>query len=103
MQKWGGLAKLPFAPRVFTDFYSVASTTFDPGRENQDGHDEARGAKRTPVKGVVGWIDEETIAVVSAGTDARYERFAFTGEDVGDGTEGLKCFRIGYSRYMRPN
>ena len=86
---------------------------------------------QTP-KGLVGWTDDETLVVLSAGRDARYERFAFEvggttevtpdlpetsiGEvhQIGrggfadarvDSTESVpaKVWRIGWMRFMRPN
>ncbi|KAL9081951.1 MAG: hypothetical protein Q9159_006868 [Coniocarpon cinnabarinum] len=90
-QKWGSLAKMPFAPRVLTDVYSFAHVAFDPGQ------DEFPGVDRT--KGLVGWVDDETIVVLSAGKDARYERFELKLDD----NEPATLRRVGWSRYMRPN
>ena len=111
-QKWGGLAKLPFAPRVFSDVYSFVTATFDPGREGDNDHYKVQyqpnsgglpgsggNARRAPPKGVVGWIDDETLVVLSAGADARYERFAL---DLFDSCQAV-CRRLGWSRFMRPN
>lgn len=96
-QKWGGLGSLPFAPRVFSDVYSFTSTTFDSGKEASD---RPHGSNRMPyVRGVVGWIEDHVLAVVSAGPDARYERF----ELVPDETGKTACVRVGWSRYLQPN
>ena len=105
--KWGSLANLPFAPRIFKDEYSLASTAFDPGTEPEAPvHPASTGIPEekmvpfaTPRKGRVGWIDNETIIVISAGLDARYERFI-----IGRTRDGkLVCVRDGWSRFMRPN
>lgn len=97
VQKWGALARIPFAPRVFTDVYSFASTQFDPGSEPSDAHSAPDATPKVP-KGLVGWLDDETIVVISAGQDARYERFALVEKD---GRVG--CARVGWSRFLRPN
>lgn len=90
-QKWGSLAKIPFAPRVLTDVYSFVSTAFESGQ------DDFPGVER--VKGLVGWVDDEHIVVLSSGKDARYERFELKLND----NEPATLRRVGWSRYMRPN
>lgn len=90
-QKWGSLAKIPFAPRVLTDVYSFVSVAFDPGQDDYPGIER--------VKGLIGWIDDEHIAMLSAGKDARYERFELRLHE----NEPATLRRIGWSRYMRPN
>ena len=90
-QKWGTLAKIPFAPRVFTDVYSFVSVAFDPGQDDAPGLDRA--------KGCIGWVDDENVVVLSAGRDARYERFELKMEE----NEPATLKRTGWSRYMRPN
>lgn len=114
LQKWGGLSKIPFAPRLFSDFYSFVTATFDPGREDDRDHYKVQSLSETggngppssggnvgkgTRKGVVGWIDDETLVVISAGADARYERFAL---DLFDSGQAV-CRRVGWSRFMRPN
>lgn len=102
--KWGTLSKLPFAPRVFTDVYSIASTVFDPGTEREDDVDDGfvdvvsgvPGGTRT--KGVAAWVDDSTIVVVNAGKDARYERFVLTNDRTGK----IVCVRDGWSKYLVP-
>lgn len=103
VQKWGGLAKLPFAPRVFTDVYSFASTRFDPGKEDEK-LDIGHVRQKPPTlpqsrKGVLGWLDDETIVVINAGKDARYERFNLTANHEGR----LVCVRAGWFRFLSPN
>ena len=90
-QKWTTLSKIPYAPRVFTDVYSFVSATFDPGS------DEYPGIERS--KGMIGWVSDETIVVLSSGRDARYERFELKMEE----GEGASLKRVGWSRFMRPN
>ena len=51
------------------------------------------------VKGLVGWVDDETIVVLSSGSDARYERFKLDLDTGGPAT----LERSGWSRFMRPN
>jgi len=98
--KWGSLAKLPFAPRVFKDVYSCASTQFDPGYGEEPGSKQSQLTPTlpTPAKGIVGWLDDETVVLISAGRDARYERFVLT-----ENNQGKNIFRTGWSRFMRPN
>lgn len=114
-QKWGSFAKIPFAPRIFTDVYSFVSTGFDPGKDDDDTASSSVGARQSSssiksttkddapkaerVKGLVGWIDDETLVVLSAGRDARYERFKLHLDDNGAAT----LQRNGWARYMKPN
>lgn len=88
IQKWGSLAKLPFAPRIFSDTYSFAIVAFDPGADQS-----------ASPKGLAAWIDDYTIVVLSAGWDARYERFRLAGTESG----GVHLTRVGWCRFMRPN
>lgn len=48
-----------------------------------------------PMKGVIGWIDEETLLVVRAGKDARWEKFI-----VGEAEDGRYVAREGWKRYI---
>lgn len=92
-QKWGSLARMPFAPRVFKDVYSVASASFDPGAL------EPPAGVLPPRRAVVGWAGELAVVVLSAGGDARYERFMLSWDNAG--AAALK--RVGWSRFLRPN
>lgn len=49
-----------------------------------------------PVKGIIGWVDEDALVVVGAGRDARWERFALVLAD--DGRRVL--VREGWKRYL---
>lgn len=89
-QKWGAIARLPFAPRVLKDVYSVASCAYEPGEK-----EPALAGK----KGIVGWVGDEFVVVLSAGRDARYERFRLSWNEMG--SAGIK--RVGWARFMRPN
>ncbi|KAK7985864.1 Phosphatidylinositol 3-5-bisphosphate-binding protein [Apiospora saccharicola] len=93
--KWGILSSLPFGP--FSDVYSFASARFEAGDEPTGGIPEATvlGTTRPP-KGVIGWIDEESLLVVGAGRDARWEKYM-----LGEGEEGKTVvYREGWKRYM---
>lgn len=93
--KWGILASLPFGP--FSDVYSFASARFEAGDEPTGGIPEAAvlGTTRPP-KGVIGWIDEESLLVVGAGRDARWEKYM-----LGEGEEGKTVvYRQGWKRYL---
>lgn len=100
-QKWGFLSKLPLLPRVFSDIYSFASAHFEIGDEYRGngslGYLPALGSLGVrPQKGLIGWVDEQTILVIGAGRDARWERFKI-GEDE-DGKRNVR--RDGWKRYL---
>ncbi|KAK7984625.1 hypothetical protein PG989_012027 [Apiospora arundinis] len=94
--KWGFLSSLPFGP--FSDVYSFASARFEAGDEpTSGGIPEAAvlGTTRPP-KGVIGWIDEESLLVVGAGRDARWEKYMLA-----EGEEGKTVlYREGWKRYL---
>ncbi|PHH79827.1 hypothetical protein CDD80_3688 [Ophiocordyceps camponoti-rufipedis] len=98
--KWGILAKIPLMPRVFSDIYSFASAHFEAGDGAMVGgipfvEGTMLGTTRPP-KGVIGWIGEDSLAVVGAGQDARWEKFV-----VLDGDDGRRhCVREGWKRYL---
>jgi WD40 repeat protein len=98
--KWGILSKIPLMPRVFSDVYSFASATFQAGDDSTIGgipfsETTTLGTTRPP-KGVIGWISEDSLIVIGAGQDARWEKFViFQGED------GKRyCGREGWKRYL---
>ena len=105
-QKWGILSKLPLLPRVFSDIYSFASTHFEMGDDPTGPH--ASSLSRLPAlgslpsrpqKGVIGWVDDETLLVVGAGRDSRWERFIVgVRPDHEDG--GRQVWRDGWKRYL---
>jgi len=100
-QKWGFLSKLPLLPRVFSDIYSFASAHFEIGDEYQGNSSPAYlpalgslGVR--PQKGIIGWVDEQTILVIGAGRDGRWERFKI--EEDEEGKRSLR--RDGWKRYL---
>ncbi|KAK5991244.1 SVP1-like protein 2 [Cladobotryum mycophilum] len=98
--KWGILSKIPLMPRVFSDVYSFASVPFEAGNEGMIGgipfsEGTVLGTTRPP-KGVIGWITEDSIAVIGAGQDARWEKFILV-----DSEDGKRhCVREGWKRYL---
>lgn len=56
------------------------------------------GTTSRPMKGITGWLDEQTLVVVGAGVDARWEKFALV--DATDGSGGLALVREGWKRYQ---
>jgi WD repeat-containing protein 45 len=97
-QKWGILGKIPLLPRVFSDIYSFASAHFEIGEEIQESPTLAPLGDSTivPSKGVIGWSDERTIVVISAGKDGRWERFRIIDVEEGRRT----CTRDGWKRFL---
>lgn len=91
--KWGILSKVPLLPRQFSDTYSTASHKFEMGDEPVTWGPHAKSATLSagipgvpggrPTKGLIGWLDEETILVIGAGQDARWERFVLGVDDTG--------------------
>lgn len=98
--KWGILGKIPLMPRMFSDVYSFASAPFEAGDEPLIGglpmsETTTMGTSRPP-KGVIGWISEDSLLVVGAGKDARWEKFVIT-----EGEDGHRyCTREGWKRYL---
>lgn len=97
--KWGVLGKIPLLPRVFSDVYSFANAHFEIGDETSLGsaYVPTMGASfARPPKGVIGWPDDQTILVVGAGRDGRWEKFLLR-----DGDDGKRyCIREGWKRYL---
>lgn len=98
--KWGILSKIPLMPRVFSDVYSFTSVPFEAGNETVVGgipfsEGVALGTS-SPPKGVIGWISEDSLVVIGAGHDARWEKFVIV-----DGEDGKRhCVREGWKRYL---
>ncbi|KAG9257770.1 WD40-repeat-containing domain protein [Emericellopsis atlantica] len=98
--KWGFIGKLPMMPRVFSDVYSFASTTFESGDElvaggiipaTQGNH----ASSPRPAKGLIGWIEENALIVVGTGYKCRWEKFM-----IGIGEDGKRtCYREGWKPY----
>lgn len=87
-------------PRVFSDMYSFASAPFEAGDEPLVGDrpmaDMATLGTFRPPKGVVGWVSEDSLLVIGAGKDARWEKFIITENEEG----GRFCVREGWKRYL---
>lgn len=91
--KWGVLSKIPLLPRQFSDTYSTASTKFEMGDEPVAWGPHAKSATMNagipgvpggrPTKGLLGWLDEQTLLVLGAGQDARWDRFILGVDDTG--------------------
>ncbi|KAI1211961.1 WD40 repeat-like protein [Annulohypoxylon truncatum] len=99
--KWGFLSNIPFGP--FSDVYSFTSAPFETGEEPllpsparaiERGDNTVLGTSR-PMKGVIGWINETSLAVVGAGQDARWEKFVLKEED-----GRTVIVREGWKRYL---
>lgn len=98
--KWGILGKIPLMPRVFSDVYSFASATFEAGDETVIGglqvSENTTLGTAWPAKGIIGWVGEDSLVVVGAGHDARWEKFVIA---VGD--DGRRyCAGEGWKRYL---
>lgn len=102
--KWGFLGKIPFLPRVFADEYSFASAQFETSDDPTPGVNLVGkpyvpipgipGGR--PIKGIIGWLDEQTIVVLGTGRDGRWEKFV-----VGPSGDGRRlCERKGWKRYL---
>ncbi|KAL3965080.1 hypothetical protein ACCO45_002084 [Purpureocillium lilacinum] len=98
--KWGILGRIPLMPRVFSDVYSFTSAPFEAGDESMIGgipfsEGTVLGTTRPP-KGVIGWVAEDSLVIVGAGQDARWEKFVLV-----DGEDGKRhCVREGWKRYL---
>ncbi|KAF7615915.1 hypothetical protein AFLA_009421 [Aspergillus flavus NRRL3357] len=98
-QKWGILGKIPLLPRVFSDVYSFASAPFEIGDESAPGSHYVPPLGTSfgrPLKGVIGWPDDQTILVLGSGRDGRWEKFTL--REGGDGKR--YCMREGWKRYL---
>lgn len=97
--KWGILGKIPLLPKMFSDVYSFTSAPFEMGDEGGTGVPVSGSTTlgtSEPAKGITGWLDEDSLVVVGAGVDARWEKFnVLVGED------GRRyCAREGWKRYI---
>lgn len=97
--KWGWLSQVPGLPRVFSDTYSFTSIPFSTGEEPAGTWAElseyATLGTTKPQKGVIGWYEEESLVVVGAGVDARWEKYQLGRDDNGKRFIG----RVGWKRY----
>ncbi|CAI7648649.1 unnamed protein product [Penicillium manginii] len=96
--KWGLLGKFPMLPRVFSDTYSFASAHFamDGGASQEQLSARSSSSGAQPRKGVIGWLDDNTILTIGSGREGRWEKFVLR---VGD--DGERSFnREGWKRYL---
>jgi WD domain, G-beta repeat len=99
-QKYGGLANLPFAPRILSDTYSSLSIPFEIGDETKS---LSKGQTIADLlaagrlqKGRIGWIDDDQLVVIGAGHDTRWEKFR-----MGLDREWNRAIeRVGWKKYM---
>ena len=89
-------------PRVFSDIYSFASAHFETDDDPKGG---LGGGEMVPIpgipggkprKGLVGWINDNTLIVIGAGRDGRWEKFILGEDDYGK----RRCIRQGWKRYL---
>jgi WD repeat-containing protein 45 len=101
-QKWGILGRIPLLPRVFSDVYSFASAPFEIGDEPLYGGSSPLNSPDSgfrPPKGVLGWTSDQSIIVIGAGRDGRWEKFV-----IAEGEDGKRyCIRDGWKRYLGVN
>ncbi|KAH8816879.1 WD40-repeat-containing domain protein [Xylogone sp. PMI_703] len=100
-QKWGVLGRIPLLPRVFSDIYSFASAHFEIGDESAYGSpsNSSVDPSSRPPKGVIGWTSDQSLIVVGAGRDARWEKFV-----IAEDRDGKRvCVRDGWKRYLGVN
>jgi len=112
--KWGFFSKIPLLPRIFSDTYSIASTHFEMGDEGTINHGSSSSSlsylpalgsmPARPMKGLIGWRDNNTMLIIGTGRDGRWERFR-VGDRVisnGHGGEELKkdVWKDGWKRYL---
>ncbi|CCF42870.1 WD repeat domain-containing phosphoinositide-interacting protein 4 [Colletotrichum higginsianum] len=98
--RWGFLGKIPLMPRLFSDVYSFASAPFEAGDDPLVGglplSDQTTLGTTRPQKGVIGWITEDSLVVIGAGQDARWEKFV-----ISKGDDGRRyVVREGWKRYL---
>ncbi|EPE08035.1 wd repeat domain-containing phosphoinositide-interacting protein 4 [Ophiostoma piceae UAMH 11346] len=99
--RWGVLGKIPFMPKYFRDTVSFANAEFalddgpGPNRHREARELAAMGWTRLP-RGTVGWTDENTVVVLGAGIDPKYERFG-----ISVGSDGQRvCQRQAWANYL---
>ncbi|TQS35443.1 hypothetical protein Golomagni_04136 [Golovinomyces magnicellulatus] len=97
-QKWGILGRIPVLPRLFSDNYSFASAQFETVNESTKTLDSNQ-SKVKSIKGIIGWINDENIIVVGAGSNSKWEKFVIT-----KGDDGRRyCVRDGWKNYLTVN
>ncbi|EAT89564.1 hypothetical protein SNOG_02833 [Parastagonospora nodorum SN15] len=105
--KYGILSKVPLLPRQFSDTYPTASVKFEMGDEPTTWGPHMKSATLgagipgvpggRPTKGLLGWLDDNTVLILGAGQDARWERFSIVIEE----DTGKKVLApYGWKRYL---
>lgn len=107
--KWGFFSKIPLLPRIFSDTYSYSSAHFEMGDEGTPTGSNltylpALGSMPArPMKGILGWRDNNTILVIGTGRDSRWERFRIGERVVVQGQEEVlkkEVWKDGWKRYL---
>ena len=107
--KWGFFSKIPLLPRIFSDTYSFSSAHFEMGDEGTPSGSNltylpALGSLPTrPMKGILGWKDNNTILVIGTGRDSRWERFRIGDRVIMQGQEEIlkkEVWKDGWKRYL---
>ncbi|KAF1953437.1 WD40 repeat-like protein [Byssothecium circinans] len=105
--KWGSLSMAgPLLPRQFSDTYSFTSAKFEMGDEPLGWGPHTKSVTFNagipgvpggrPTKGLIGWLDDQTILVIGAGQDARWEKFV-----LGVDQNGKRIvYREGWRHYL---
>lgn len=104
--KWGILSKVPLLPRQFSDTYSNAAIKFELGDEPVGWGPQSKSATFNagisgvpggrPTKGLLGWLDNQTLLIIGAGQDARWEKFI-----VGVDEQGKRVVvKEGWKKYL---
>lgn len=94
-KKWGFLGNIPLLPRMFSDNYSFASTQFEIDDADTQKLSRSQPRFKSP-KGVIGWTDDETIIVIGAGFDSKWEKFIIVKNENGR----RYCLRDGWKNYL---
>ncbi|KAI6250737.1 SVP1-like protein 2 [Erysiphe necator] len=94
-KKWGFLGKIPMLPRMFSDNYSFASAQFEIADEDKNCLPNTQSKSKSPQR-VIGWVDDETIIVIGAGSNSKWEKFI-----IGKNVDGRRyCVRDGWKNYL---
>lgn len=97
-KKWGVLGRIGILPRLFSDVYSFASAQFELLDENRNrsASNQENLKYMKSLKGIIGWSNDESIMVLGAGSECRWEKFI-----IARGEDGRRyCLRDGWKRYL---
>jgi WD40 repeat protein len=92
VHKWGMLSKIPLLPRQFSDTYASATIKFELGDESV--HTLGQRSETlnaaipgvpggSPTRGLLGWIDDDTLVIIGAGSDATWQKFIVGYDEAG--------------------